>query len=171
MRRLLMLVSAALGIQQAAAQGVPAAVAACMGEHDSAQRLACYDREVGRAVTSRAPAAADAPVAARAAPPAEPELSPEKAFGMTPQLQQKESGGGQKSPALDKLTAHVTAVAHKSRGELIVTLDNGQVWEEAESSSHLDPRPGDEITLRKGMLGAFYMSSQQVRGLRMKRVR
>lgn len=179
--RLLTLVCA-LGIQQALAQGVPAPVAACIVEQDSTKRLACYDREVGRAVAAHAPAASSAdatprshgstsgsaPVAARTAPPAEPEPSPEKAFGMTPQLQQKESGG-QKSATLDKLTAHIAAVAHKPRGELIVKLDNGQVWEEAEASSHLDLHPGDEVILRKGVLGAFYMSSQQVRGLRVKR--
>jgi hypothetical protein len=169
------------------ANGVPAAVAACMSEHDSAKRLACYDREVGRAVTSHAPVASsvgapamssgsasasapsDAPFA-KPAPPAAPEPSPQDAFGMTAQLHKKETGGRQ-SPELDKLAAHIAAVAYKPRGEAIVTLDNGQVWEEAEASSHLDLHPGDEVTIRKGMLGAFYLSSRQVAGLRMKRTR
>jgi hypothetical protein len=164
----LLMFDCALGIQQAVAQGVPTAVAACMGEHDSAKRLACYDREVGRAADASRDSLRSAPVGARTAPQAAPERSPEQTFGMTPQLQQKESGA-RKSPTLDKLTAHIASIASKPRGEMIVTLDNGQVWEEAEVTSHLDLHPGDEVTLRKGMLGAFYMSSRQVRGLRVKR--
>jgi hypothetical protein len=47
---------------------------------------------------------------------------------------------------------------------------NGQVWEEAELNSHL-LRAGDAITIKRGVLGAFYMSSDQVFGLRVTRLR
>jgi hypothetical protein len=51
-----------------------------------------------------------------------------------------------------------------------VTLDNGQVWEESEVTSHLPLRVGDDIVIKRGMLGAFYLSSKQALGLRVKRV-
>jgi hypothetical protein len=137
----------ALTIQQATAQALPPAVVACMNEHDPTQRLACYDREVPRAVGAKG-----------------------EAFGMTAQIQRKENAGAP-PPPLDKLTAHITAVSQKPQGEFVVTLDNGQVWEETEATSHLPLRAGDDITIKRGMLGAFYMSSQQVLGLRVKRVR
>ena len=227
------LLACALTPQQAPAQALPPAVVACMDEHDATQRLACYDREVPRAVTaakrsvapgsaadvsasgsqltpapssgtparasarsaqapqlttppavantptSSAPAgtpattsaaipssqSATAPGASTLAP-----LSEVDAFGMTPQIQQKESHGTP-PPRLDKLTAHITAVSQKPAGESVVTLDNGQVWEEAEATSHLPLRTGDNITIKRGMLGAFYMSTRQVLGLRVKRVR
>ena len=201
----------ALTIQPAAAQALPPAVVACMDEHDSTKRLACYDREVPRAVAATpAPAAGSAPNVAASGPtpgstpavrspapatatsartgvpapapapqPAEtrtggtptPSAASEvDAFGMTAQIQRKENGGTP-SPRLDKLTARIASVSQKPLGEFIVTLDNGQVWEEAESTSHLPLRAGDDITIKRGMLGAFYMSSHQVLGLRVKRVR
>ena len=167
-----------LAIQQATAQVLPPAVVACMNEHDSTQRLACYDREVPRAVAAtRAPgstpaAAAPASQLATAPPaPAAPSAAAEvDAFGMTTQIERQQTGASA-PPHLDKLTAHITAVSRKPRGEFIVTLDNGQVWEEAEITSHLPLRAGDDITIKRGMLGAFYLSSQQVLGLRVKRVR
>jgi hypothetical protein len=212
-----MTLAAIVGIQQAAAQGLPAAVVSCMDEHDAAKRLACYDREVPRAVaasagatapgSSTASAAGASPSAAAATPavrapspqsttalassttragastaaprPPEPAAgqtsaasaaSEVDAFGMTAQLQRKESGATA-PPGLNKLTAHIAAVSQKPPGEFIVTLDNGQVWEEAETVSHLPLRTGDSITIKRGMLGSFYMSSEQVLGLRVRRVR
>jgi hypothetical protein len=227
------LLPCALITQQAAAQALPPAVVACMDEHDATRRLACYDREVPRAVaatrrpaapgsasgasasgsqltpalssgtparasassaqapqpttppatattlTSPATAGTPAPTSAATASPRPAAatgasmpapLSEVDAFGMTPQIQQKENHGTP-PPRLDKLSAHITAVSQKPAGESVVTLDNGQVWEEAEATSHLPLRTGDNITIKRGMLGAFYMSSRQVLGLRVKRVR
>lgn len=84
---------------------------------------------------------------------------------------QREQAGASAPPRLDKLAARITALSRKPGGEFVVTLDNGQVWEEAETTSHLPLRSGDDITIKRGMLGAFYMSSQRVLGLRVKRVR
>jgi hypothetical protein len=108
----------------------------------------------------------------QAAPGASPTttLSEVDAFGMTPQIQHNENHGPP-PPRLDKLAAHITAVSQKSHGEFVVTLDNGQVWQEAEATSHLPLRAGDNITIKRGMLGAFYMSTRQVLGLRVTRVR
>jgi hypothetical protein len=194
------LLACALTTQHAAAQALPPAVAACMSEQDSTQRLACYDREVPRAAATRssAPSAAStttAPAvprtrspasnsAASAAPPAGTTSAPPastapasapspeskvNAFGLTPQLQAQQSNTPPAS-VLAKLTAHITAVSQLPRGESVVTLDNGQIWEEAEATSHLPLRVGDEITIKRGMLGAYYMSTKEVLGLRAKRV-
>jgi hypothetical protein len=227
-RRLLMLAWAisacTLTTQQAVAQALPPAVVACVDERDSTQRLACYDREVSRAVaasqrspapspgataraptstssaqatqpttavapataatnapTSLVPAGTGTPATSSAPMPASPPtaaprastpvpLSEVDAFGMTPQIQHKENHGTP-PPRLDKLVAHITAVSQNPAGEFVVTLDNGQVWEEAEATSHLPLRTGDNITIKRGMLGAFYMSAKQALGLRVKRVR
>lgn len=196
-----------LAIEQATAQALPPAVVACMNEHDSTQRLACYDREVPRAVAAarppgstpgtsapasqlatapptRAPAASSTHGTSGAGP--QPATAPTSgsppasagqsaaaevdAFGMTTQIQRQQTGAVA-PPRLDKLTAHITAVSRKPRGEFVVTLDNGQVWEEAETTSHLPLRAGDDITIKRGMLGAFYLSSRQALGLRVQRVR
>ena len=169
--RALLAAGALVWAMLASAQALPPAVVACMDEHDSTRRLACYDREVPRAVTAtHAPSStssAQTPQPATASPSADSEVD---AFGMTAQIQRNENGGTP-PPRLDNLTAHIASVSQKPRGEFIVTLDNGQVWEEAEATSHLPLRAGDDITIKRGMLGAFYMSSRQVLGLRVKRLR
>jgi hypothetical protein len=87
---------------------------------------------------------------------------------MTPQMKRKQAGQPEE---LDKLSGRIATVSYKPRGEAVVSLVNGQIWEEAEAESHLPLRPGDTITIRRGVLGAFYLSSNSVLGLRVKRVR
>ena len=164
----------------ASAQVLPASVLACVQETDSARRLACYDREVLRLAPAAAkrmpaepPSSASLESAAPNTPPAadiSPVLSdsPEHQFGMTGQLQRKE---GTQPPQVDKLSVRIAALSYKPRGEAIVTLENSQVWEEADAESHLPLHVGDTVTIRRGVLGAFYMSSDKVLGLRVKRVR
>jgi hypothetical protein len=153
-----------------------------MSESNATQRLACYDREVPHAAASTRATAPTPGAATSAATPkptsptgtaagaasTAPAPSDANAFGLTPQLQRKQPDAPPPPPA--KLTAHITAVSQRLRGESVVTLDNGQVWEEAEITSHLPLRIGDGITIKRGMLGAFYMSTKQVLGLRVKRV-
>jgi hypothetical protein len=162
-----MVLACVLGIQETAVQAaqstpavLPANVIACMDERDAGKRLACYDRELAL-VVGKSPAVS-------AASPAAPASTP-NSFGMTPDLQRQQNGPLPTNPA--KLSTRITAVSYEPRGAAIVTLENGQVWEEAENGSHLPLRPGDTVTIKSGMLGAFYMSSAQVPGLRVKRVR
>jgi hypothetical protein len=172
------------------AQALPASVIACADEPDAAKRLSCYDREVKRlrtapsdttrsAASAAAPATASAGTGSATTAPVTPRVSAAPAsapsagstvdtFGMTGELQRKE--GGTSPPKLDKLTAHITGVSYKPYGEAIVTLENGQVWEEAETGMHLPLRSGDSATIERGVLGAFYMSTAHVLGIRVKRV-
>lgn len=92
-------------------------------------------------------------------------------FGMNGELKRKEQGPGAAEPAkLDKLTARITALSYKAHGESILTLDDGQIWEEAENEAHIPYHVGDEVTIKRGVLGAFYLSNAAVRGVRVKRV-
>ena len=74
-------------------------------------------------------------------------------------------------PHLEKLSGRIAAVAYKPHGEAIVSLEGGQVWEEVEAEPHLPLHPGDTVTIKRGVLGSFYMSSGRVLGLRVRRVR
>jgi hypothetical protein len=133
---------------------------ACSTEPDGGKRLACYDREIER-LHKLAPT----PVAAPTTP------APEESFGMTEALQRK-SSGSPSLPQLENLKARITGVVHKTP-YLRITLENGQVWEQSEPESHLAfvaLAPGDTVTLHRGVLGAFYLSSDKVRGLRVRRL-
>jgi len=95
---------------------------------------------------------------------------PAASFGSNAQLERK-AHPDQQPPAIKEVTVHVAAVSFKGSGETVLTLDNGQVWEETEHDSHIPLRAGEDVTIKKGMLGAFYLSSPEVRGLRVKRVK
>jgi hypothetical protein len=155
---LLMVLAYAGATPQIRAQALPASVIACADEPDATKRLSCYDHEVARLRTATSGTTASAPSA-----------SAVDSFGMTGELQRKE-GGAPPPPTLDRLTAHITGVSYKPYGTAIVMLENGQVWEEAETGMHLPLRPGDVATIERGVLGAFYMSTAHVLGVRVKRV-
>jgi hypothetical protein len=87
---------------------------------------------------------------------------------MTEALQRN---GGTRPPQLKNLTARIARVADRAPEEVRLTLENGQVWDQAEPQSHLVLAQGDTVTIHRGLLGAFYLSSDKVRGLRVRRVR
>jgi hypothetical protein len=93
--------------------------------------------------------------------------SPEDRFGANAKTKRNQ---GPQPVELDKLDGRIVAVSYRPRGESVVTLENGQIWEEAEVESHLPLRPGESITIRRGVLGAFYLSSDKVLGLRVRRL-
>jgi hypothetical protein len=120
----------------ARADTLPASVRACIGETDATRRLTCYDREIARVIAppdTFAPAATASPVAAPATTAAPAPAAP---------------------PA-GHLTAKVSAV-RQSGDKLIVTLDNGAVWEQsAPATSQLNLRPGDTVKLDREMATWF----------------
>jgi hypothetical protein len=113
-----------------------------------------------------APAGPSAPVAAAAASPAAAAAD----FGMNGEIKRKEGSGTPEPPKLDKLTARIASVSNRPTGEAIYNLEGGQVWVEAETESHVPMHPGEEVTIKRGVLGAYYLTSAEVRGLRVKRV-
>jgi len=147
--------------------------ARCAGIADDATRLACYDAFFGRpagasssvATSSAAVAAASSPAAATTAAATQP-ASGAAAFGMSEKLLSQER------EEVDAITAKVVSVgAVPHPGRWSVTLDNGQVWEQRETTSESNrPRPGDTVTIKKASMGSFLLSAPN-RGLsRVRRV-
>lgn len=177
--RLLPALGGAVAIPQAFAQTLPASVIACADETDALKRVSCYDREVARYRTPPAAATVSPGSTPNPAPTTPAPTTPEAAvpapsaadFGMNGELKRKQRSATPQPAKLDKLTARVGSISNRPTGEAIYTLEGGQVWVEAESGSHLPLHPGEEVTIKRGALGAFYLSSAEVRGLRVKRVR
>jgi hypothetical protein len=190
-RRLMAFAFVAAACSPAFAQSLPPSVIACSDEPDSLKRLVCYDKEVGRyrktapvAATPPAPPppanalppasspstahATPPPVAASATPPA---TSPSASFGSNAEIERKAHPAAEQPPAVNMVTVRIASVSFKGSGETVMTLDNGQVWEETEHESHIPLHAGEEVTIKKGVLGAFYLSSPEVRGMRVKRVK
>jgi hypothetical protein len=138
-----------------AAQIETDALRACAAERDDARRLACYDQAMGvsKGSTTAAPSATAA--AAPTAPVATPE--PEAKFGYRGPIARKElDEKARREGGFDKLDAAVVEVARRPRGELVVTLDNGQVWSQKTLES-ARVKAGDRVTIRKASFGSFLM--------------
>ena len=69
-----------------------------------------------------------------------------------------------------ELTARVTAVNGRRKGDYRIELDNGPIWAESARTGGEPPKVGDTITLKRGVLGSYFMSSGAGLALRVKRV-
>jgi hypothetical protein len=154
-----------------AAEVTSDALLACANETDDVRRLRCFDGVV--AGLRRAPAAPSATAAAapNASPPtasprtSAPPVSPEDKFGARGDLDRE------KRQALSELIATVTEVSTRPLGELVVTLDNGQVWaERTAANSKIKVKVGDTVKIESGALGSFLLIAPNGRSSKVSRV-
>jgi len=104
------------------------------------------------------------------------EKVPENAI--TPVSQSAEASFGaeqlvNKDPALavTAITAKVVDINESLRGLRTFIMDNGQHWSEPESN-RLRIKKGEEVVLKKGALGAYFLSKQESnRTMRVKRIK
>lgn len=136
------LVGAAVRPALAADDDLAQRIAACTREHDDARRLACFDR-------AAAPQAA-AQIAA-------PKVDATQTFGVqgSELARNRDDDKPQSETAPKKISATVTAIEKRARGELVVTLDNGQVWAQKEVGAYFPLKIGDPVAILAGTLGSF----------------
>jgi hypothetical protein len=71
----------------------------------------------------------------------------------------------------DSIVANVKAIRKNPFKKYIITLDNGHVWKQFDST-RLRISVGETVTIKSGILGAFFMSKEGVsKRLRVKRVK
>jgi hypothetical protein len=171
---------ASLAISHASAQTLPPSVAACASEKDSLARLVCFDREVAKykqPAASVAPAQAAPPAPKPAPPPVAVAQQPAPAakddeFGMNPKIaKQREDKSSAKDTGPRELKATVAKVSTRPYGELVLELDNGQVWEQPETKYNFVIKPGQSVTIKPAKLGSFMLTSDDGSVTRIRRVR
>ncbi|MBK7903519.1 MAG: hypothetical protein IPJ97_11695 [Proteobacteria bacterium] len=163
--RLMIVMAATLvtaGPARAAASATTAEFLACGAEKDDARRLACFDAAVDRART----APANPAPAVVAAP-----LSQEEKFGLRGELKQEKAQKVPELQELEQLQAQVTKVSTKPHGELVLTLENGQVWTEIQTNSGARVKAWDRVAIKPGALGSFLLVAPNGRSTRVTRVR
>ncbi len=168
----------ALAVTAAMAQGAPPGLDRCVAEKVDASRLACFDAEMarlaGQGATSgpaavTAVAAASAPVVAPA-PVAVP--TAEEKFGARGELAREIEGTDPAHVAgVGALEATVTGIDRRTHGELVVTLDNGQVWQQLTVSQSIRLKLGDTVTVKPGALGSYSLSGPQRGSIKVKRIK
>jgi hypothetical protein len=164
---------------QAAADSIPPEILACATETDVIVRLACYDREVAAMVASppapgkpssvaqlppEAPKAVPTPIAASAAVPvATASAAP------APKAAPEDKGGFGFDRRMENITAEVVKIRKRPYGELVIYLDNDQVWEQ----DHVDRRfrlsAGDTVTIKKGTFAGYRLSGESNKSIQVTR--
>ena len=137
-------------------------IARCTAIESDTERLACYDRLFTRPEKTEQPAAGQPAAVASAAGStaagaAAAEARATDDFGLDgrkPGQQPAEPKGP------DQIQARVTQIATQPRGEALLTLDNGQVWQQQEYDWHLAFKVGDEVIIKRGVLKSYRLQQQ-----------
>ncbi len=165
----------------------PHAGARCVAIEDASARLACYDqafdRPAAKGVASAAAAEGVAPAAAAggslttgsAAAPAGASSEAARAieeFGLTETSKRRRDPEKAKETMPESISASVVRVSFRPTGEVVVALDNDQVWEQAEIvTTQARVKKGDAVTIRKSALGSYTLLTPSRMVVRVRRVR
>jgi hypothetical protein len=163
-----LMVAAASGLQARALPptGTPQSVQqliACRSVSDSAQRLACYDRQSD--VLNKAIAAKDVVVIDKQRATA----AKRGLFGFSVPDFGGLFGGG--DDEVKQIASTATRIGHNADGGWVVILADGSTWSQTDDSTlGLGPERGDKIVVRRGSFGAFFLSVNGQPGIRVKRI-
>ncbi|MBL4877913.1 hypothetical protein [uncultured Hyphomonas sp.] len=139
-------------------------VYACTSVAEDADRLACYDAAVGR--LQEAEAAGDVTTVTRK----EVEQVRQDSFGFSiPSLPSLMIGKSDKDTSLKEVVLPVKAV-RGARGNLVITLENGQVWRQIDSKP-LRNNDQTEAQIYEAALGSFKMKLDGGVAFRVERVK
>jgi hypothetical protein len=155
-----LLISLGLFSSLALAQSRPDPLEACYEQPDGAPRLACFNREMQRrqAAGSTTVPAGDAKVVA-------------DTVGLQGSaLRKKLKDDGVSSEPAKPIVAKVVRMVPRPHSELAFVLDNGQTWEQVETLDGLNVQLQDTVTIKPGILGAFFLSTPRKQTIRVHRI-
>jgi hypothetical protein len=140
----------------AAESALPKSLDDCSTIADSQVRVVCYDKVVialrGRSASVTDRTAPDKAVASAATVE---RSSPGIDFG-TESL--KQDRAARPPPGPSTLTDRITAIREVRPSLFSISLANGQVWRQMESTSYLPLEVGDPVRITKSNLGAYTMT-------------
>ena len=119
----------------------------CSLESDAGKRLACFD-----ALAS-----------------ALPKIRSDQ-FGMTVDIARKRDPVAVSKSENESLSGKIAALVEAPRGEYIFTLDNGQMWIQAEQRSNIRFEVGEAVQIEHGAMGSLWLAAEHHRKTRVKRI-
>jgi hypothetical protein len=169
----------------AAAVGQEAAdqMEVCFRMSDRDAKLACFDHEMQRrhALAARGPTAAPTAPAATSAPLASSAITnvntakqgpPDDTIGLDGrQLIIKRKEEGIQPQAVKPMIAVIAKLVARPGHLYNFWFENGQVWESTDSEPDLFLGPHENVVIRPGILGAFFLKTQAGRSIRVHRLR
>jgi len=157
----------------------------CAAVAGDAARLACYDQAFGRPDSNSTPGGPAAPAAqatsasaipaaaapAVAMPSATAAAQAREEFGLSEAAKRARDPEKAREMMPESIAAVVAKVVRRPTGESIVTLENEQVWEQAEPGTTVLLKAGDSVTIRKAALGSYVLVTPSRAAVRVRRVR
>ncbi|HMK84626.1 MAG TPA: hypothetical protein VK437_01605 [Steroidobacteraceae bacterium] len=132
----------------AGAEGLDDALRRCARESDPAQRLACFDAIVNSL----------------------PQVEADR-FGMTADIERKRDPVALQQAKDEVLSAKISGLRQAPEGEWIFTLDNRQVWVEAEANPKVQFVVGEDVHIEHGAMSSLWLVADNHRKVRVKRLR
>ena len=152
----------------------------CRGLPSDEARVICYDAAVDRSRQKGGPQ----PAAAEVSPPVSPaetpatttsaavepaaaaasgataaSISQEELFGQSSGEVQRTVEEATGSESIDSLGAQITRLQQSGYDKVLITLNNGQVWQQVDTSS-LRLKVGDEVSIERAALGSFMLKKK-----------
>ncbi len=97
-----------------------------------------------------------------------PELSQEDLFGQGETEMRKSVREATGTKAIDRIEAIVVELYKSASGKAVITLDNGQVWKQSESS-RARVSVDDKVTIRRRSFGSYTLYNKKT-SIRVKRI-
>jgi hypothetical protein len=119
----------------------------CAKESNHARRLACFDAIVSTL----------------------PQIEADR-FGMTADIQRKRDPVAVQSKD-EVLSGKIAALQEIAQGQSIFTLDNGQIWFQAEPTPSVRFAVSEDVRIEHGAMSSLWLVADKHRKVRVKRVR
>jgi hypothetical protein len=130
-------------------------------------RLSCYDGAVRR---GRSAMGADRPGMLPGKSAAQPR-TPQQEFGMTRQLEKQMNVTPDRPPEVEEISAKVATATDRGAGLWRIALLDGARWQFAEGQpDFFPPSRGEEVRIRKGVMGSYLMYVGRQPSIRVVRV-
>jgi hypothetical protein len=175
-----LLISLGLFSSPALAQGKPDPLEACYQQPDGAPRLACFNLEMQRrraAGSTTVPAGGattnahqSSTAAAPATPGGDAKVAADTVGLQGGALRKKLKDDGLSSEPAKPIIAKVVRMVPRPHSVLAFVLDNGQTWEQVETLDGLNVKLEDTVTIKPGILGAFFLSTPRKQTIRVHRI-
>jgi len=145
-RSLMLLLAASCPPAFTGAENLDDALRRCARDSEAAQRLVCFDAIVSTL----------------------PQLEADR-FGMTADIGRKRDPAAQQTKD-EVLRAKISALRQTPQGQFVFTLDNRQVWIQAEASPSIQFAAGEDVHIEHGSMSSLWLVADKHRKVRVKRL-
>lgn len=160
----LLVAFAGTAVARAAPQAPLNQLLACRQITADAARLSCFDRASAAVVD-----------ASRRKDRAMKEaLNPKRTFGLSHStiVDREAAAAGVRVTSVPTIDAHVVRLGQGADGRTILSLDNGQVWEQVVADgTDLYTKPGDSVRITRGWFDSYWLEASSHHGCKVQRLR